>query len=452
MKIRAGKILLAAGAVMLLLSGCRRTDSAVTVLKEAVENCNKAESFAGNIGMDMSIGIEESGMSIGMDLNIDMDIEAVKETGAYHMKGDLTAGLMNLMENIEVYGVPDEKGSDFLTYVNMNGSWAKTKNPADEKENVGRLMNLENYFASGSELEMKESGKENGREVYVITTTADNGKLQTAGIILDSLLGDDNISIDFKDAQSEVTFKIYKEDRFPASVSMKLSGKDGHTFTISEEGVGEFTLKQIEFTLAFEEFDTIETIEVPDKALDARSDSFDIMGDLENEEPDTAQEPELQQDKNGNYILTDWDHDIEVSIPKPDDMIVDQYSDDTYLCFYKEGDKPYSATYTLDVLYEASDEQLYIEAKTGMKDTYMATAGYSDVQYQDEKKLKAGKRQVKYVSLSFTYEDNIYVNSVWAWTIIDNKYMLLCEFNEYPDVKGDNAVNEDVIRALFEGI
>lgn len=451
MKMGTGKIFLAAGAVMLLLSGCRRTDSAVNILKEAVENSNKADSFSGKIEMDMGVGIEETGVSIGMDFDIDMDIEAVKEPGGYHMKGSIKSGFMEL-EDIEVYGIPDEDGEGFLSYVNVYDSWERTKSSSDEKDNARNLMNLENYIYSGSKLEMEEIGKENGREVYVITTTADAGELQTAGVILNSLFGDEGFSMDFKDASSKVTFKIYKNDRYPASVSMTLSGKDGEAFTAFSEGDGTFTMKRMDFKLTFEEYDTIKEIKVPEEALEARTDSLDILGDLEREDTDETEEPELQKDKKGNYILTDWDHDVEVSIPKPEGMNVDQYSDDTYLTFYAEGEKSYTATYSLETLYEASDEQLYIDVRAGMKDTYEATAGYSDVKYQEVKEIKAGNRKVKYVGLSFTYEEDIYSNAVWAWTIIDDKYMLICEIREYPDTKDNYAINEEVIQALFSGI
>lgn len=452
MKKKAGRIFLTAGTVLLLLFGCRRTESAADVLRDAVENSNKAESFSGNVDLDMGIGIEESGISLGMDLNMDLDIEAVKDSGAYHMKGDVKASLIDILEGIEIYGIPDDDGSDFLNYVGFDKSWTKMKSPSEEKGNIGSLMDLENYIDSGSKLEMEESGKENGREVYVISTTAKNMELKSAGSILDNLLGDDGISIGFNDVTSKVIFKIYKDNRYPASVSVTLSGKDGEPFAVSDENDGTFTIKHMDFTLVFEEFDNVKEIKVPEEALEARADSFDIMGDLEKEDSDEDEEPELRKDKDGNYILTDWDNGMEVSIPKPEGMSVDQYSDDTSLCFYMEGDKPYSATYTLEILYEPSDEQLYIDMATGMKSTYEATSGYSDVRYQEEKEIQSGKRTVKYVGLSFTYEEDTYSNAVWAWTIIDDEYMLLCEIREYPESKEDYAINDDVIRILFEGI
>lgn len=452
MRMKAGKIFFAAGSVMLLLSGCRRMDSAVDILRDAVENSKQAESFSGNMELDMGVGIAESGMSIGMDIQMDMEIEAVKESGACHMKGDIGVGFMDFSRDIEVYQVPDEKGSHFLSYVNMGDSWIKTKNLSDEGGNPGNLMNLENYIDSGSKLEMEEDEKENGRDVYVITTTADAGELKTAGVMLDVLFGNEDISLDFGDVKSEVTFRVYKNDRYPASVSMTLSGEDGDAFTAFSEDAGTFTMKQLDFTLTFESYDTVKEIKVPEEALEASSDSLDIMGDLEEENSDAPEEPKLPRDKKGNYILTSWDHDAEISIPKPEGMYADPYSNDTELIFYTEGENTVSVSYTLETLYEASDEELYIDVRTGIKDTYESTEGYSDVKYQEEKEIEAGKRNVKYVGLSYTYEEDIYSNVVWAWTLIDDTYMLICEIREYPEEKENCVIDEDRIRTFFSGI
>ena len=69
---KAGKWMMAVAAAVLLLSGCKREPTAVEIMKEAVENTNKAGSFAGKIVMDAGIGMQESGMSLGLDMNMDL--------------------------------------------------------------------------------------------------------------------------------------------------------------------------------------------------------------------------------------------------------------------------------------------------------------------------------------------------------------------------------------------
>ena len=266
---RIQKIFLAAGAIMLLFSGCKRTPSAVDVLKEAVKNTHETQTFSGNMAVNMGVRMEEAGgVSVSMDLNIDMDMEAVRKTGAYHMKGEAGTGFMDFMTGIEVYGVPEKDGTNFFTYLYLDGYWTKMKNAVDEKKNTENLMNLENYIANGSELKMEGTETENGREVYVISTDG-RGGLENTDVILNSLLGSQDISVDLKDINTKVTFKIYKDNGLPASVTSVFSGEDGEAFSVSD-GVGEVDIENMKLTLSFKEFDTIDKIEVPDEAAGAR--------------------------------------------------------------------------------------------------------------------------------------------------------------------------------------
>ena len=345
---KAGKWMMAVAAAVLLLSGCKREPTAVEIMKEAVENTNKAGSFAGKIVMDAGIGMQESGMSLGLDMNMDLDIEAVKETGACHLKGSVNAGLADMLVNMEVYNVPEDDGNGFVTYLNVADTWMKTRSDTmDEKQNIASLMNLESYIKNGSKLELeKDTRKEEGRDVYVITTSAGSSGFSGAGAILGSMFGgagEAQEGLDFddiKDIQLDVTFKIYKDSMLPASVSMVLSGNDGDGFVIPDNMGREISLKDINFILSFKEFDTVENIEVPSEAADAQSDPMDIMGDLEKDdaqvETENTSEPELQKDDDGNYILTDWEKKRKIAIPLPEGMETDQYSMDTSITLYKD--------------------------------------------------------------------------------------------------------------------
>ena len=72
MKKKAWMFLPVLGVAVLLLGGCKKEAPAVGIMKEAVKNTNKAESFSGNMTIDAGIGVKDSGVSIGLDLNMDM--------------------------------------------------------------------------------------------------------------------------------------------------------------------------------------------------------------------------------------------------------------------------------------------------------------------------------------------------------------------------------------------
>ena len=247
---------------------------------------------------------------------------------------------------------------------------------------------------------------------------------------------------------------------------MTLTGGEGAGLVIPVPGnaLNEVSLKNISFLLSFQEFDTVGEIRVPEEALGAQSDPTGIMSGLEEEVPEeevsgeedleenVAEEPELQKDSEGNYILTDWENKKKIAIPAREGMEVDQYSTNTNITFYKDGDQSYSASYSLETLYEKEDEEFYAGFKESAKETYETIDGYSDIEYHKKKEIKSGDRTIKYVSLSYTYEDTLYENEVYAWTIIDDGSLLACDIREHPEKKGHYAIDEGVIRELFDGI
>ncbi len=457
MKRNTGKFLLAAGMVLMMLSGCRREPTAADIMRKAVENTSKAESFSGNMLMEAGVGIKESGLSLGFDMTIDMDIDAVKESGACHMKGSVKADLADLAMDMELYCIPEEDGSGFTTYAKLGDDWTKVKNDEDEENNIAALMNLENYLEKGTKLKLeKEAEEKDGRELYVITTSVDSSISRGVGGVMDSMFGNDGKDLDFGDAQLDVTFRVYRDDMMPESVSLVLSGKDGEDLEIPNEEENEITFQDLRLVLEFEEFNHLDKIEAPAEALEAQSDSMDIMGDLEKDDDTVAEEntvePELEKDQDGNYILKDWNGEREAAISPREGMKLDQYSEDTYLCFYKEGDGPYFAAYTMETLYGPEDKQFYTESKLKDKETYETMEGYSDIEYQEEQELEADGRKVTYVSLAYTYNETLYKKDIYAWTFIDDEHMLICEIGEYPEEKGEYAVDTSVIKKLFEGI
>lgn len=457
MRKNAVKLLLMSGAFLFVLGGCKKEPSAAAIMREAVANANEVESFAGHLTMDAGLGIDEDGKTVELDTEIDMDIEAVRETGAYHMKGSVEAELADISVDMELYHVPGRKESEYMIYTKVGNTWTAEKKDAKEEDGIAALMNPESFLEKGSKLKLeKEVEKKDGREVYVITAQAGGSCFRSAGDFVKDLVGSIGGELNFKDSKIPITFRVYKDTMLPASISMTLSEENGNGITFSDESGNEIVLNKLTFSLDFIEYNHVDKIVAPEEALDARLDSMDIMEDLEKNDSEilaeTEPEPELRKDKDGNYILLDWKKRNGISIPVREGMRADQYSDDTCLILYKDGEKPYSAEYTLETLYEPEEKQFYIESKLSAKEMYEENEEYSDIQYQEEQEIEADGRKITYVSLSYTYDETLYRNEVYAWTMIDDEHMLVCEIGEYPEEKGDYAINSDVIQMLFEGI
>lgn len=235
--------------------------------------------------MDAGIEIKENGISVALDMNIDMDIEAVNETGAYHMKGSVEAGFADMSVDMELYNVPGREESEYITYIKAGDTWIKEKHDADEENSIAALMDPESFVGRGSKLKLeKEIEKEDDREVYVITTSVGGSSFRGAGDFMKGVLGGIGGGLNFKDSEIPVTFRVYKDTMLPASISMVLSEENGNGIAISDEDGNEVVFNKLTFLLHFTEFNNVDKIEVPEEALEAQSDSMDIMGDLEKED------------------------------------------------------------------------------------------------------------------------------------------------------------------------
>ena len=277
---KVAKLLLAAGMAMVIFSGCKREPSAANIMKEAAKNTSKAESFSGNMAADLGMEMKESGVSIELDMSMDMDIEAVKETGACHMKGSVKAGLADVEMDMELYNVPGEEESEYITYTKIGNIWTKKKNDAGEENSIAELLNLESLIEGGGKLELeKEVEKEDDREVYIITTSVGSSSFRGMGDFMDGVLGGVGEGLKVADAEIHVIFRIYKDTMLPASVSVALSGKEGEGLVIPDGDGNEVVLNNLSLLLHFEEFNHVDKIEVPEDALVAQPDSMNIMGD-----------------------------------------------------------------------------------------------------------------------------------------------------------------------------
>ena len=121
------KVLVFAIGMLLLagmLAGCKKV-TAESLLKEAAANMQKAKSLNGNLGMEMEIGMAQSGVSMAMNAKIDMDMEMMNEPAMAHMNGKIDVDLMNLSLDMEVYTTEEDGKS--ITYTKTGDEWSKTE-------------------------------------------------------------------------------------------------------------------------------------------------------------------------------------------------------------------------------------------------------------------------------------------------------------------------------------
>ena len=57
--------------------------------------------------MDLGISIGQSGISMGLDVGLEGDWEAVKDPGAFHFNGTVNMSLLKFSMDMELYGVQE---------------------------------------------------------------------------------------------------------------------------------------------------------------------------------------------------------------------------------------------------------------------------------------------------------------------------------------------------------
>ena len=265
-------------SVMLLsaaaLGGCSGSEkvTAESLVKEATENMEKAKSFAGDLDMDMSMAISSEGVTMDMDMGMDGTFECTTDPEIFHMSGTMDMSLLGLSMDMDMYTQID--GDKAVSYVGVMGEWMKSEESVDENS----MQEMYTIAGDGKDMTLaEETEKIDDREVYVLTSTITGEEFQEIMGVMDSMtegLGE----MDWSAMQADVTMKIYKDTVLPASVSIEMSDSGEG---IESEGVV-IKFKNMSLVMNYSDFDTIDSITIPDEALSAPSvDSGDLLGEEE---------------------------------------------------------------------------------------------------------------------------------------------------------------------------
>lgn len=272
-------------AIMLLsavmLSGCgSKKVTAESLVKEVNENSEKVKSFSGDLDMQMSINMSQDGYAMDMDMGMEGTFEATTNPEIFHMATKLKMDLLGVSMDMDVYSQKD--GDKVNTYVGMAGNWTKTEEDAS-KLSQGNLDEMYSVV-DGADMTLAEKTEEyNGKEVYVLTGTVTGDKLQEVMGAMGNVTSD--MDLDISGMEANMTLKVYKDTKLPATVTIEMKDNgDG----IDADGV---TIKfnTMVMTMNYTEFDTVDSITIPEEALKADTiDADDVLdaesGVLESEE------------------------------------------------------------------------------------------------------------------------------------------------------------------------
>ena len=271
------KIVWLLASVMLLsavaLGGCGKKEvTAESLVKEANENMEKVKSYAGDLDMQMSMNISSEGVAMDMDMVMEGTFEGTMEPEIFHLKGTMDMSLLGLSMDMDMYS--QVEGDKAISYIGVMNEWMKSETAVDESS----MQDMYTVAGDGKDMTLaEETEKIDDREVYVLTSTITGEEFEQIMGLMDSMssgVGD----MDWSTMQADVTMKIYKDTVLPASVSIEMSDSGEG---IESEGVV-VKFNSISVVMNYSDFDTIDSITIPDEALAAPSvDGEDLLGEEE---------------------------------------------------------------------------------------------------------------------------------------------------------------------------
>ena len=249
------------------------------VLKAASEKVAAAKSMSSEVIMDMKMTSAEQTIQMTMT----GAVETIEEPMAMHMDMTMDMGAMGSMK-MQMY-MTEEEGAYQLYVGTDDGSgattWAAQSVPdADQMKQYDTQANMELYLKSGSNFQENGTetieGKETVRYDGVITNECFNEVFTSTGV-LDQF---SSLGVDAETAQSMLTdlgdlpisVWVEKESNLPVKYEMDMTAIMQSIMTKTMEAADStetITVESVYMTMLIHGIDNVESIEVPQEALDA---------------------------------------------------------------------------------------------------------------------------------------------------------------------------------------
>lgn len=309
--MKKNKKILAFGLMLSLvfsLSGCSQKTTVESLVSNADTVMQDAKSIDANMQMVMDMSMAYDSMTMDMGVNMDVDIQAHKESDSAYMIGDVDVSIFGMNQKMAIESYCVKEDDKYITYSKTEDTDSWTYETT-EALNYQQNLNIYKYIKDNIESFelLKDTVKVDEKEAYEIT-----GKLSGEALkdIMNSVnttdegLLDGSEDIDYKDMSLDITCYFDKETKEPISVEMDCT--DGMTEVMKKSesdesnnilGEGSIEVKEFSIKITYNKFNSVEEIKVPkevkENAVEKTSDSdFDFSDDFENEATDTTESNE----------------------------------------------------------------------------------------------------------------------------------------------------------------
>lgn len=273
--------ILAALIAVCALTGCALfKPTAVSLARDMAEKLSGLKSVTAGIEVDYDGTVSMSGVNADIGIEADLDLEAVPASGTSHVKGDAVLALPVVGTfTIPVESYQEIEDGKAVIYTSTDGSrWVRTTGSVQgAQENAGAHSNseivlglLQKIVSGEVKAELAEKTEKIGeQEVYRLDVTV-SGDLMEEMLRAASASNEGGAALpkdlDLTGADAKITLYVDKETKYPAVLKVDCTAL-GNVLMQSymKDMIVDSTAKQFVITVTFREFNTLESLEIPEE-------------------------------------------------------------------------------------------------------------------------------------------------------------------------------------------
>lgn len=256
-----------------MMTGCGgpKKVTAQSLLEGAQAKTEAANSMEGKMTMEMTIESEDmAALGGSMALSMDMDMQTTTDPVASYMTGSVN--MMGFGMDMDIYTVVED--GKLCNYMKVMDQWMVQRLDFDESMMEAVDSSAKDLLKNIDSLTLAEETKDvDGKEAYIISGTIEGEDVQnlmnSATSSLGGVMGNTD-QIDLSGMTVDVEYAVGKEDGLPIYTNMKFGGMKS-----SAEGV-EVNISDMTANLTYTGFGTVESIAVPQEAIDNAQDITEL--------------------------------------------------------------------------------------------------------------------------------------------------------------------------------
>lgn len=267
----------------------------LSLLKQMVKKLDSVDSFKAEMDMDLSGTVSIGGMQADLGLGSDLDMETVISAGTSHQKGILKISGLGLSYDAPMESYQQSEGTKMTTYSSANGGkWVKSvvdssqaEESAADSQNVDvdldskLIVGMIQKIVSGEiqTVLAEETETVCDKEAYRIDISVAGDLLEDLAKLIAQAMGEKvqiPNDLDLSSTKAVLVLHIYKDSKLPAALRIDCTELGNALLfnALKEQGI-EGQADRFVFEIRVPEYNTIDSIEIPQEVISSAVDSED---------------------------------------------------------------------------------------------------------------------------------------------------------------------------------